>query len=228
MKRILLLVFYLFTFSPFHLLLAQNDGFQNLREYFASYTNPSFPNLKTIKVEDIIVNTNEKHLTIVLSDNFIAQPLTPLVVGDLYMEIKRLLPMPYNTYDVSIFAKDTPIEQLIPTSMMDRADTARVYKKELYRGNPWVTPLSRPYNIKKGLQGRHLSVCHSHGKYFNFDKQEWVWQRPRLFCTTEDMFTQTFVVPYLIPMLQNAGAVVFTPRERDWQKQEIIVDNDYI
>ncbi len=230
MKRILLLLIFNFSFFTFHFISAsaQNDGFQNLREYFANYTNPSFPNLKTIKVEDIIVNTNEKHLTIVLSDNFIAQPLTPLVVGDLYMEIKRLLPMPYNTYDVSIFAKDTPIEQLIPTSMMDRADTARVYKKELYRGNPWVTPLSRPYNIKKGLQGRHLSVCHSHGKYFNFDKQEWVWQRPRLFCTTEDMFTQTFVVPYLIPMLQNAGAVVFTPRERDWQKQEIIVDNDYI
>ena len=208
--------------------LAQNDGFQNLREYMASYTNPSFPNLKTIKIEDIITNSKEKHLTIVLSDNFIAQPLTPLVVGDLYTEIKRLLPMPYNTYDISIFAKDTPIEQLIPTSMMDRADTARVYKRELYKGNPWVTPMNRPYNIKKGLQGRHLSVCHSHGKYYNFDKQEWVWQRPRLFCTTEDMFTQTFVVPYLIPMLQNAGAVVFTPRERDWQKQEIIVDNDYI
>ena len=159
MKRILFLVFYLFTFSPFHLLLAQNDGFQNLREYFANYTNPSFPNLKTIKVEDIITNNNEKHLTIVLSDNFIAQPLTPLVVGDLYTEVKRLLPMPYNTYDVSIFAKDTPIEQLIPTSMMDRADTARVYRRELYKGNPWVTPMNRPYNIKKGLQGRHLSVC---------------------------------------------------------------------
>ena len=67
-----------------------------------------------------------------------------------------------------------------------------------------------------------------HGKYFNFSKQEWVWQRPRLFCTTEDMFTQTFVVPYLMPMLQNAGAVVFSPRERDWQKQEVIIDNDFI
>ena len=50
--------------------------------------------------------------------------------------------------------------------------------------------------------------------------------RPRLFCTTEDLFTQSFVVPYLIPMLENAGAVVFTPRERDWQKREVIVDND--
>jgi hypothetical protein len=27
-------------------------------------------------------------------------------------------------------------------------------------------------------------------------------------------------------MLENAGAIVFTPRERDWQKEEIIVDND--
>ena len=207
-------------------LSAQNDGINNLRDYFEQYTNPNFPNLKKITVEDIITNPQDKQVTIVLSDNFIAQPVTPLVVGDLYTEVQRRLPMPFNTYALTILANDTPIEQLIPTSMMDRADTARVYKRELFKGNPWVTPMSRPYNIKKGLQGRHLGVCQSHGKYFSFDKQEWIWQRPRLFCTTEDMFTQTFVVPYLIPMLQNAGAVVFTPRERDWQKQEVVVDND--
>lgn len=230
MKRLLSLFLFtsLLSTANIQYTIAQTDGYKNLREYFEQYTNPYFPNLKAIKVEDIITNNPEKHLTIILSDNFIAQPLTPLVVGDLYTEVKRLLPMPYNTYDVSIFAKDTPIEQLIPTSMMDRADTARVYKRELYKGNPWVTPMSRPYNIKKGLQGRHLGICQSHGKYFSFAKQEWIWQRPRLFCTTEDLFTQTIVVPYLIPMLQNAGAIVFTPRERDWQKQEIIVDNDYI
>ncbi|MBO7118807.1 MAG: hypothetical protein J6W03_00620 [Bacteroidaceae bacterium] len=224
-----IIISFTFAFCTISLSAQNNDNqYANLREYFEGFTNPSFPNLKKITVEDIITNTRDKVVTIVVSDNFIAQPLTPLVVGDLYKDVKRLLPMPYNTYDVCILANDTPIEQLIPTSMMDRADTARVYKKELYKGNPWVTPMSRPYNIKKGLQGRHLSVCHSHGKYFNFDKQEWIWQRPRLFCTTEDMFTQTFVVPYLIPMLQNAGAVVFTPRERDWQKQEVIVDNDFI
>ncbi|MCH5168318.1 MAG: N-acetylmuramoyl-L-alanine amidase [Prevotellaceae bacterium] len=208
---------------------AKDDNLrQNLRQYFENYQNPAFPNLGKIKVEDIITNTQSKQTTIVLSENFIAQPVTPLLVGDLYTEVKRLLPMPYNTYDLTIRAGKTPVEQLIPTSMMDRADTARVYKRELFKGNPWVTPMSRPYPIKKGLQGRHLSVCHSHGKYYNFDKMEWIWQRPRLFCTTEDMFTQTFVVPYLVPMLQNAGAVVFTPRERDWQKKEIIIDNDAI
>ena len=44
--------------------------------------------------------------------------------------------------------------------------------------------------------------------------------------TLAEVFTQSFVVPYLIPMLENAGAVVFTPRERDWQRHEVIVDNN--
>ncbi len=35
-----------------------------------------------------------------------------------------------------------------------------------------------------------------------------------------------FVLPYVIPMPENAGAIVYTPRERDTQKNEIIVDND--
>lgn len=85
---------------------------------------------------------------------------------------------------------------------------------------------SRPYNISKGLNGQHVALWQSHGKYFINDKKEWGWQRPRLFSTTEDQFTQSFILPYVIPMLQNAGAVVYTPRERDTQKQEVIVDND--
>ena len=91
---------------------------------------------------------------------------------------------------------------------------------------PWVTNESRPYPIEHGLEGRHLSVWASHGRYYDNDKGYWKWQRPALFCTNEDLFTQTIVVPYLIPMLENAGAVVFTPRERDWQRHEVIVDND--
>ena len=191
---------------------AQDKNFANLNEYFTNFTNPNFPNLKKITVEDIIPNTRDKHLTIVLSDNFIAQPLTPLVVGDLYTDVKRLLPMPYNTYDISIFAKDTPIELLIPTSMMDRGDTARVYKRELYKGNPWVTPLSRPYNIKKGLQGRHLAVGQSHGKYYNFDKQEWVWQRPRLFCTTEDIYES---LVFQRPIRTNFLGIILSPNRNE-------------
>ena len=95
-----------------------------------------------------------------------------------------------------------------------------------YDDDPWVFNASRPYFVTAGLQNRHLSLWASHGRYFANDLHRWKWQRPNLFCTTEDLFTQTIVVPYLIPMLQNAGAIVFTPRERDWQTREIIVDND--
>lgn len=92
---------------------------------------------------------------------------------------------------------------------------------------PWARNISRPNKIKSGLEGRHISLWASHGRYYDQDKGFWKWQRPNLFGTTEDLFTQTIVVPYLIPMLENAGCYVFTPRERDWQKQECIVDNDF-
>ena len=95
-----------------------------------------------------------------------------------------------------------------------------------YDGDPWVFNVSRPYFVTAGLQNRHLSLWASHGRYYYADRDVWKWQRPNLFCTNEDLFTQTIVVPYLIPMLQNAGAIVFTPRERDWQTNEIVIDND--
>lgn len=95
-----------------------------------------------------------------------------------------------------------------------------------YKGEPWTRNVSRPNKITKGLQNRHISLWASHGRYYDNGKGIWKWQRPNLFGTTEDLFTQTIVVPYLIPMLENAGATVFTPRERDWQRNEIIVDND--
>lgn len=95
-----------------------------------------------------------------------------------------------------------------------------------YKGKPWVKNVSKDVDITRGLQGRHISLWASHGRYFANDENKWKWQRVNLFGTNEDLLTQTFVVPFLIPMLENAGACVFTPRERDWQMHEIVVDND--
>lgn len=95
-----------------------------------------------------------------------------------------------------------------------------------YSGPSWTKNISKPLKIKKGLDGRHLCVWASHGRYFDTKTNQWKWQRPNLFCTNEDLFTQTIVVPYLIPMLERSGAVVFTPRERDWSLEEVVIDND--
>ncbi len=95
-----------------------------------------------------------------------------------------------------------------------------------YKGKPWVSNSSNKLKISHGLRNRHIALWASHGRYYKNEENLWKWQRPYLFNTTEDLFTQTIVIPYLMPMLENAGATVFSPRERDWQRNEVIVDND--
>ena len=101
-----------------------------------------------------------------------------------------------------------------------------VFDDSDYYGLPWVKNASKPNSIENGLDGRHLSIWASHGRVYNPAQGNWKWQRVNLFGTNEDLFSQTFVIPYIIPMLENAGAVVWTPRERDWQNIETVVDND--
>ena len=194
--------------------------------YFENYQNPNFSSADKIKIEDLDINNEEKRYAIYLNDAFKSQPFTPSLVQRIYEDVRRTLETPYNTYKIVIYAQDVPIEQLIPINLLSERDSMRVYRKNPYKGNSWVSPVNLPYSINQGLKGRHLCVWASHGKYYNVKNGEWIFQRPYLYCTTEDLFTQSFVVPYLIPMLENAGAIVFTPRERDWQKNEVIVDND--
>lgn len=194
--------------------------------YFENYQNPNYSSADKIKIEDLDIDNEQKRYTIYLNDAFKSQPFTPSLVKRIYEDVRRTLGTPYNTYNITIYAQDVPIEQLISIDQLSERDSLRVYMKKPYHGNAWVTPTTVPYSIDKGLKGKHLCVWASHGKYYNVRNGEWIFQRPYLYCTTEDLFTQSIVIPYLIPMLENAGAVVFTPRERDWQKNEVIVDND--
>lgn len=91
---------------------------------------------------------------------------------------------------------------------------------------PLVTRKNKPFEITNGLQNRHIALWHSHGLYYDQKLARWEWQRPRLFQTVEDLYTMSYVLPFLTPMLENAGAVVLLPRERDTQIHEVIVDND--
>lgn len=91
---------------------------------------------------------------------------------------------------------------------------------------PLVRPLDRPYAIPNGLDGRHLAIYGSHGRYYNASDSLWMWQRARVHTTVEDLFTSAFVQPYLVPMLENAGAVVLQPRERDTATEEYILPAD--
>jgi len=224
-RLIVVLSFLLAAFADSNAQRKRNEK-TPLALYFENYKNPNYTSADKIRIEDLDINNEQKRYTIYLNDAFKSQPFTPTLVKRIYEDVRRTLEPPYNTYDIIIYAQDVPIEQLISIDQLTERDSLRVYMKNPYKGNAWVSPISVPYSIEKGLKGKHLCVWASHGKYYNVRTGEWIFQRPYLYCTTEDLFTQSIVVPYLIPMLENAGAVVYTPRERDWQKNEIIVDND--
>lgn len=82
------------------------------------------------------------------------------------------------------------------------------------------------YRFSKGLDDRYIALWQSHGLFFDDNQNVWRWQRAPLFRTVEDMYTQSYVLPFLIPMLENAGAYVMTPRERDINPIEYVIDND--
>ena len=78
----------------------------------------------------------------------------------------------------------------------------------------------------KGLSGKTIAVWPSHGWFYEPTLNRWEWQRARCFSTVEDISSTGYVNTYLIPMLESAGAEVYTPRERDVQKEMIVIDND--
>ncbi len=87
---------------------------------------------------------------------------------------------------------------------------------------PVVLPLDEEYRGQ--LTGRTLALWASHGRYFEQTLNRWEWQRGRLFTTVEDLLTPSFVYPFLMPMLENAGCYILSPRERDTTSVCTIVD----
>ena len=205
--------------------IERNVG-DRLQSFFKEYTTNT-ANIGTCKLDSFRIDFRKKKIAVYTNERFAYQPLRQETVDAIYQRLKQILPGPVNYFDITLFADGRNIEDLIPNIYRkSKKDKERLFNNLEYKGNPWVSRTSRPYDISRGLDGKHIAIWQSHGKYYINNQDKWAWQRPRLFCTTEDLFTQSFILPYLIPMLENAGANVFTPRERDTQKREVIVDND--
>ena len=78
----------------------------------------------------------------------------------------------------------------------------------------------------QGLSHNYIALWHSHGWYYESKLDRWEWQRARLYGSVEDISPMLYVLPYIVPMLENSGATVFLPRDRSFQKHEVIVDDN--
>lgn len=176
---------------------------------------------RTIKIDSILIQ--KKKVTLFANEALEDIPFREYNVSELYASIAPLFP---NASKIVILTRGTDIESLIPEyDRKGRPNKKRLYsiKESKY---PLTRSLSSPHEIKNGLQNRHIALWQSHGLYYAQTAHRWEWQRARMFGTVEDLFTQSFVLPYLTPMLENAGATILIPRERDTQIHEIIIDND--
>ena len=227
MKRIIILVLTSLLLLPASAQKAQKDPLKNrLDDYFRNYRPFGQQIRSNAHLKSIEQNDSLRTIDVIADNHFGEQTFTPQIVDNIYKEVKALMPDSTRDYRLTIKSGGWRLEQLIPNRLKKMDDATRTWGDIDYQGQPWVSNASLPYKITSGLQNRHLTIWASHGRYYHIKDDVWKWQRPPLFGTREDLFTQTIVTPYLIPMLEKAGAVVFSPRERDWQKHEMIVDND--
>jgi len=145
-------------------------------------------------------------------------------------ELKSLFPEQYDNYQVGeIYAKRMKLSSLrtpgLTLNGFCTQENAYRIDDPKEKRQPVVSSASADF-YSRGMSNRTIALWQSHGRYFEQSLDRWEWQRAPLFQTVEDVFTQTFVLPYLVPMLENAGAYVFLPRERDFNSIEIICDND--
>ncbi len=194
---------------------AASDYDQSIVEILCSY-KPGTTAFATPKVESFDINDKTRTIDIALSESAGYIPLTTEKVGEIKQRIARELPAQYSNYRLNLTVGDKTLEQLTLF-----APKKYVTPKEKHQ---FVTRLDAE-KAPKGLDGANIAMWQSHGRYYKGDG-EWTWQRPRLYQTCEDLYTQSYVIPFLMPMLENAGAYVMSPRERDTSSDEYIIDND--
>lgn len=163
-------------------------------------------------------------LLIRFKDEFAYKPIRPRQVEDIHNQLENRLRRLARRNQVHATVKGYPLHRLVPNRYLNEKDPSRLSVNNQTRP-VHVQNISRPYSVTSGLNNRHLALWNSHGWHYQNKLDRWGWQRATLFTTAEDVLTTSFVLPFVVPMLERAGANVYLPRERDTQPNEVIADN---
>ncbi|MFT3754267.1 MAG: xanthan lyase [Paludibacter sp.] len=218
-------IVFLIIFGICQTAYAQKNLEKQISDSLTAIAN-SYTYLGRINLNTFQVNTKAGNVLVIPNEKMSYMPFRPDNVKRIYNAIRSILPDKYMGYNIICQAENKNIEDLIPNFYRTENVDPRIQFMPAAASQPLVTNSSRPFDIIEGLKNRHIALWQSHGKYYNQKLARWEWQRPRMLETVEDLYTQSFVLPYLVPMLENAGANVLLPRERDTQLHEVIVDND--
>jgi hypothetical protein len=183
---------------------------------------------KYSRIDTILIDKRAKKLDIHFNQAFTNIPIREATLQTLKGMVQTALGRKYTGYQITFWADEHLLSDYIPNFYRLHGmelDKTRLPAQKIEK-LPLVRKLDQPVQPSKGLYNRNIAMWHSHGWYYEQKLDRWEWQRARVFQTVEDMLPMSFTLPYLAPMLENAGAQVFLPRERDIQVNEVIVDND--
>ena len=179
-----------------------------------------------VTVDSIEVNDRRKSIEFHTNLTLSYLPMRETTVRLVYDSVRYHLPTEHKKYLIRVLSDGEEISHLVPNFHRDKhLDKNRIISHKVK--TPLVKNISKPVeSFDKGLQNNHIALWQSHGWYFEQKLGRWEWQRARIFQTVEDLYTQSYVVPFLVPMLENAGANVLLPRERDYNTEEVIIDRE--
>ncbi|MCU4156172.1 hypothetical protein J1N10_09285 [Carboxylicivirga sp. A043] len=202
--------------------LKNND----LNEFIQNWNNPlnEWEHVGKIRVDSFLIDEQQKVLTYYFNKPLSYIPWRENRVKSFINSIKEVQPDSLSDYKMKVFANGYELSSLVPNIYNT---TVGIDSSRLSTSNS-VQHITRSDQAfyPKGLSGNHLALWHSHGWYYESKLDRWEWQRARLYGSVEDISPMVYVLPYIAPMLENAGALTYIPRERCFNTNEIIIDND--
>ncbi|HQH25233.1 MAG TPA: N-acetylmuramoyl-L-alanine amidase [Bacteroidales bacterium] len=212
-----------FAQSPERLQAIASEKLKKWENPLVSWQHIAVPQQDSLKIA-----AEEKRISLFFDPRLQYYPFREESCNLFRYSLKKSLGRKFRNYEIRIFTNNYELEQLVPNYFRKSlpVDTERLPvardgdKRVLVRNTDRIYP-------SMGLSGNSIALWHSHGYYYEMNLDRWEFQRAKLFGTVEDITVMGYVVPYLTPMLENAGANVFLPRERDIQINEVIVDNDW-
>ena len=187
---------------------------------------PEWRHVGHIVLDSLNIINNQDLIQLYFSTPLSYIPVRESEVTSFEHSIRKALGRRFHNYSILIYTDHHLLKELVPNAMrisfaLDQNRMSTPVRERI----PVVMQIGKD-KPGSGLFNNNIALWDSHGWYFDSKSDRWKWQRARLFGTVEDMSPMSYVLPYLIPMLENSGAAVFIPRERDWQSEAVYVDND--
>lgn len=172
-----------------------------------------------VRVRNVRINNDA--VSIQTNKTLSCLSLTPSELTGLRRKVS-LWTLGHTNGKISIYSDGSELKDLITS----RFESSKISPERNQPGQMMVEQEDRLWEGKKGLDGHHIALWPSHGMYYNHAQQIWRWQRATMWTIVEDLFTDEIVEHWLVPMLENSGAYILQPRERDTQTHEIILSGE--